>query len=60
MSQYVACVDRISTGSRPPRRMVGAQPIAEMVGRQLSDREPDSVFRESLAVAQVFAKSVAH
>jgi glucose-6-phosphate dehydrogenase assembly protein OpcA len=40
--------------------MVGAQPIAEMVGRQLSDREPDSVFRESLAVAQVFARSVAH
>jgi hypothetical protein len=31
---------------------------AELIGRQLSDREPDPVFRESMAVAQVFAKSL--
>lgn len=31
---------------------------AELVGRQLSDREPDPVFRESMAVAQVFARTV--
>jgi glucose-6-phosphate dehydrogenase assembly protein OpcA len=35
-----------------------AQPLASLVGRQLSDRERDPVFRESMAVAQVFAKSV--
>jgi glucose-6-phosphate dehydrogenase assembly protein OpcA len=31
---------------------------AEVVGRQLSDRERDPVFRESMAVAQVMAQSV--
>jgi glucose-6-phosphate dehydrogenase assembly protein OpcA len=31
---------------------------AELIGRQLSDRAPDPVFRESMAVAQVFARSV--
>jgi glucose-6-phosphate dehydrogenase assembly protein OpcA len=34
------------------------QPLAEMVARQLSDREPDPVFRESMTVAHVFAQSV--
>ena len=37
---------------------VPAQTPAELIGRQLSDREPDPVFRESMAVAQVFARSV--
>jgi glucose-6-phosphate dehydrogenase assembly protein OpcA len=31
---------------------------AELIGRQLSDREPDPVFRECMAVAQTFARSV--
>jgi glucose-6-phosphate dehydrogenase assembly protein OpcA len=31
---------------------------AELVGRQLSDREPDPVFRESMAIAQVMARSL--
>jgi glucose-6-phosphate dehydrogenase assembly protein OpcA len=31
---------------------------AEVIGRQLSDRERDPVFRESMAVAQVMAQSV--
>jgi glucose-6-phosphate dehydrogenase assembly protein OpcA len=31
---------------------------AEIIGRQLSDRAPDPVFRESMAVAQVLAQSV--
>jgi glucose-6-phosphate dehydrogenase assembly protein OpcA len=37
---------------------VQPQQVPEMVGRQLSDREPDPVFRESMAVAQVFAQSL--
>ena len=32
--------------------------LAALVGRQLSDRERDPVFSESMAVAQVFAQSV--
>jgi glucose-6-phosphate dehydrogenase assembly protein OpcA len=41
-------------------RTVTLQPqsLADLVGRQLSDRERDPVFRESMAVAQVFAQSV--
>jgi glucose-6-phosphate dehydrogenase assembly protein OpcA len=31
---------------------------AELVGRQLSDRERDPVFRDSMAVAQVMARSI--
>jgi len=34
------------------------QTLSELVSRQLSDREPDPVFRESMSVAQVFAQSV--
>ncbi len=33
---------------------------AELIGRQLSDRARDPVFRESMAVAQVMAQSVLH
>jgi glucose-6-phosphate dehydrogenase assembly protein OpcA len=32
----------------------------DLIGRQLSDRERDPVFRESMAVAQVMAQSVLH
>ncbi|MCI0458599.1 MAG: glucose-6-phosphate dehydrogenase assembly protein OpcA [Gemmataceae bacterium] len=38
---------------------VPPQSPAELVGRQLSDRERDPVFRESMAVAGVLAQSVA-
>jgi hypothetical protein len=31
---------------------------AEVVGRQLSDRERDAAFRDSLATAQVMARSL--
>jgi hypothetical protein len=34
------------------------QPPAELIRRQLSDRERDPVFRESMAVTQVFARSI--
>jgi hypothetical protein len=34
------------------------QTPAELVGRQLSDRERDPVFRQSMSVAQQLAKSV--
>ncbi len=37
---------------------VPQQTPAELIGRQLSDREPDPVFHQSMAVAQVFARSV--
>jgi glucose-6-phosphate dehydrogenase assembly protein OpcA len=37
---------------------IPAQPLSELVARQLSDRERDPVFRESIAVAQTFARSV--
>jgi glucose-6-phosphate dehydrogenase assembly protein OpcA len=47
-------------GSDLTTRTVALQPqsMAEMVARQLSDRERDRVFAESMAVAQVFAESV--
>jgi glucose-6-phosphate dehydrogenase assembly protein OpcA len=42
-----------------PRTMaLPNHPAAELVGRQLSDRERDPVFHESMAVARVMAKSV--
>jgi glucose-6-phosphate dehydrogenase assembly protein OpcA len=34
------------------------QSLAELISRQLSDREPDAVFRETMEVARVFAQSV--
>lgn len=47
-------------GSDVSPRTISMQPqtLAEMVARQLSDREPDPVFRESMVVAHVFAESV--
>lgn len=41
-------------------RTVTVQPqsLPELVGRQLNDRERDAVFRESMAVAQVFAQTL--
>ena len=42
-----------------PRTMiVQPQPLAELVARQLSDRDRDPVFRESMGVAEVLAQSV--
>jgi glucose-6-phosphate dehydrogenase assembly protein OpcA len=42
-----------------PRTLtVQPQPLAELVARQLSDRERDPVFRQSMAVAQGLAQSV--
>ena len=37
---------------------VQPQSLAELVGRQLSDRERDPVFTESIATAQVLAQSL--
>ncbi len=46
------------TGGEP--RTVNIPPLtpAELIGRQLSDRERDPVFRDSMAVAQVLAQSL--
>jgi hypothetical protein len=52
----------MATEGGPPAapRSITVQPIslAELVGRQLSDREPDPVFTESMAVAQTLAQSL--
>ncbi len=44
--------------AEPRTLMVPEQSPAEVIGRQLSDRERDPVFRESMQVAQVMAKSL--
>jgi glucose-6-phosphate dehydrogenase assembly protein OpcA len=44
--------------SEPRTVTLQHQTQADMVGRQLSDRERDEVFAQSMAVAQVFAESV--
>lgn len=42
-----------------PRTLtVPPQPLAELIARQLSDREPDPLFIESMRVAQIFTKGV--
>ncbi len=44
-----------------PRTMsIPPQSPVDLIGRQLSDRSRDPVFRESMAVAQVMAQSVLH
>jgi glucose-6-phosphate dehydrogenase assembly protein OpcA len=45
-------------GVQPRTLTVQPQPIADLVARQLSDRERDPVFHDSMAVAQVFARSL--
>ena len=45
-------------GSAPRTVTVQPQPLAELIGRQLSDRAPDPIFRESMAVARILAESV--
>jgi glucose-6-phosphate dehydrogenase assembly protein OpcA len=47
-------------GKESAARTMNVPPLspAELIGRQLSDRERDPVFRESMAVAQVMAQSV--
>jgi glucose-6-phosphate dehydrogenase assembly protein OpcA len=45
-------------GGAPRTVTVQPQPLAELIGRQLSDRAPDPVFRESMAVARILAESV--
>jgi hypothetical protein len=44
--------------SAPRTITVPPQSDAELVGRQLSDRERDPVFRQSMAVARVMAQSL--
>jgi glucose-6-phosphate dehydrogenase assembly protein OpcA len=45
-------------GTAPRTVTVQPQPLAELVGRQLSDREYDTVFMESMAVARRLAESL--
>jgi hypothetical protein len=46
------------TGASTRTMTIHPQPVPEMVGRQLSDREPDPAFQQSMAVAQIFAQSL--
>jgi glucose-6-phosphate dehydrogenase assembly protein OpcA len=50
----------VTEGVAVAPRTVSAQPLplAELVGRQLSDRERDPVFTESMATAQTLAQSL--
>src|SRR5262249_61458754 len=44
--------------SEPRTMTVPPQSPAELVGRQLSDRERDPVFRDSMAVARILAETL--
>jgi glucose-6-phosphate dehydrogenase assembly protein OpcA len=46
------------TGAAPRTLAMPPQPLAELVGAQLVDRERDPVFRDSMALARVLAQSV--
>lgn len=46
------------TSAVPLTVLIQPQSTAELVGRQLSDRERDPVFEQSMAVAQTLAKSI--
>jgi glucose-6-phosphate dehydrogenase assembly protein OpcA len=50
----------VTEGFAAAQRTVSVQPLslAELVGRQLSDRERDPVFTESMATAQTLARSL--
>jgi glucose-6-phosphate dehydrogenase assembly protein OpcA len=54
------CLEVATEGVAAAPRTVNIQPLtqAELVGRQLSDRERDPVFTESMAVAQTLAQSL--
>lgn len=45
-------------GVAPRTITVQPRPVAELLGRQLSDRERDPVFRQTMTVAQTLAQSV--
>jgi hypothetical protein len=45
-------------GAAPRTLTAPPQPLADLVARQLSDRERDPVFHDSMAVAQMFARSI--
>ena len=50
---------QVEPGDSQPRTITVPQAsYAELVGRQLSDRERDPVFRESMAVARALAESL--
>ncbi len=55
----VRLVTRLEGLESAPRSLtLPGHSATELVGRQLSDRERDPVFRESMAVARVMARSV--
>jgi hypothetical protein len=51
-------VETIGTSAATRSVAFQATRIAEIVGRQWTDREPDPVFREAMASAQVLAQAV--
>jgi glucose-6-phosphate dehydrogenase assembly protein OpcA len=57
-SQQRMAIELGGDGTEPRTMTLPALSPAEVVGRQLSDRERDPVFRESMAVAQTMARMV--
>jgi len=51
-------VEQEGSAAAPRTANVQPEPIAELVSRQLSDRERAPVFDQSMAVAQELAKSL--
>jgi glucose-6-phosphate dehydrogenase assembly protein OpcA len=50
---------RLGQADTAPRTVtIQTQSVPEMLARQLSDREPDPIFRESMAVAHVLAQGL--
>lgn len=53
----IAVMPACSTAS-PRTVSVGHLPLADLLGRQLSDREHDPVFRQTMALAEVLARAI--
>ncbi len=51
-------VTNVGRDEAPRTVTIPSQRIGELLGRQLSDREPDPVFRQSMAVAQQLARHI--
>ena len=55
----IGCLARLLTSARYRTRVtIQRLSLSELVARQLSDREPDPVFRESMTVARTLAQSL--
>ncbi len=51
-------VTNVGQDEAPRTVALPSQRIGELLGRQLSDREPDPIFRQAMQVAQQLARHV--